>query len=232
MNYIISLLSEFGKYGRYYNLDVVTGKSKLGKNIKASWQEYEAKLLTTDSPIVRSFENHNKLTEAYRRVIQKIIIKLERFLRAISRQFTLGNLGELAKQFSPAVYPFLMLDDDKLGPIDYRHNTTNYKKKDTKRHKRTLLDEIERKTKTSYQSRKCYKSEFEGDWPFYHDEVIIECRDEHWWVVSINGYDYALNGAAKGRYKLEDVHEAGMAILGKSVGPFMNIALDLGKKEE
>jgi hypothetical protein len=48
--------------------------------------------------------------------------------------------------------------------------------------------------------------------------------------VTIDNYDYALNGAAKGRYKIEDVHEAGMAILGKSVGPFIDMALKLGEK--
>ena len=63
---------------------------------------------------------------------------------------------------------------------------------------------------------------------FYHSSVIIECREKHWCVVTIEGKDYALNGAAKMRYKLEDVHEAGMAILGRSVGPFIEMALKLG----
>ena len=41
------------------------------------------------------------------------------------------------------------------------------------------------------------------------------------------GNDYALNGAAKARYKLEDVFEGGMAILGKSIQPFIDIAKEL-----
>jgi len=49
-----------------------------------------------------------------------------------------------------------------------------------------------------------------------------------YYIVTIENKDYALNGAAKSRYKLEDVHEAGMAILGKSVGPFIDMALKLG----
>ncbi len=67
----------------------------------------------------------------------------------------------------------------------------------------------------------------EGDWPFYADEIIIECRQKHWCIVTIDGYDYALNGAAKGRYKLENPHDAGMAILGKSIEYFITMALKL-----
>jgi len=33
----------------------------------------------------------------------------------------------------------------------------------------------------------------------------------------------------QGRYKLEDPHEAGMAILGKLLGPFIDMALKLGE---
>lgn len=73
------------------------------------------------------------------------------------------------------------------------------------------------------------KEEFNGDWPFYHDQVIIECRAKHWCVVTIDNKDYALNGNAKGRYKLEFPHEAGMAILGKSLNPFIEMALKLGE---
>ncbi|RCV65375.1 hypothetical protein C5S53_04135 [Methanophagales archaeon] len=61
-----------------------------------------------------------------------------------------------------------------------------------------------------------------------NDEVIIECREKHWCVVTIDNKDYALNGSAQRRYKLEEVHEAGMAILGKSITPFIKRALKLG----
>ena len=43
--------------------------------------------------------------------------------------------------------------------------------------------------------------------------------------MTIENKDYALNGSAQGRYKLENVHEAGMAI-----EPFIQMALQLGKE--
>ena len=78
-----------------------------------------------------------------------------------------------------------------------------------------------------YKSKKITKHEYKGDWPFYVDEVIIECIQKHWCLVTIDGHDYALNGAAKGRYKLENPHDAGMTILGKSIGDFIKMALEL-----
>jgi len=64
-------------------------------------------------------------------------------------------------------------------------------------------------------------------WPFYADEVIIECRQKFWCLIEIDGHYYALNSSARGRYNLTAVHDAGMAILGKSIGPFIDIALNL-----
>ena len=59
------------------------------------------------------------------------------------------------------------------------------------------------------------------------EEVIIECRQKHWCILTIDGFDYALNGSAQGRYKLENPHEAGMAILGKSYSDFRDMAFKL-----
>ncbi len=159
---------------------------------------------------------------------RQILIKLEQFARAICRQFTIGRLGKKAQQFSGVLYTFILLKDTELGNQNYRKETTRYKEKERKVHTRTLFDELQRKTNKRYRHAVVKKEEFAGDWPFYHDEVIIECREKHWCVVTIDNKDYALNGSAQGRYKLEGVHEAGMAILGKSVTPVIEMALKLG----
>ena len=94
-----------------------------------------------------------------------------------------------------------------------------------------MIDFLNRKFNPNYKSRKITKTEFYGDWPFYFNEVTLECRMNHWCVVSIDGYDYALNGAASGRYKIEDPHEAGVAILGKSVSEFRDMTFELNKRK-
>jgi hypothetical protein len=230
LHILIELLSEFGKFARYYNLDVITGETNPSIDVNTLWQEFETKLLLKDKTLTKKlneYEQHSVVSDS---ITRTIIIKLEKFTRALARQFTLGKLGQLAQQYSPTVFPFLMLRDSELGKTDYRKQTTSYKEKESKSHKRSLFDEIQRRINKNYVSKKITKEEFNSDWPFYSNEVIIECRDKHWCIVSIDGYDYALNGSAAGRFKLENVHDAGMAILGKSIGEFINMSLELGKK--
>jgi len=225
---LVYLLSEFGKYARYYNLDVVTSAAKPSIDVKSIWEDYESSIVTSSPELFKKFEDFEFQKEVLDSIQREIIRKLEQFVRAITRQFTIGKLGDKAKQFSSIFYPFIMLRDEELGSRDYRKKTTRYKESKRRVHKRTIKDELDRKFNDSYKHKLLNKEEFEGEWPFYHSSVIIECREKHWCIVTIKGKDYALNGAAKMRYKLEDVHEAGMAILGKSVGPFIDMALKLG----
>jgi hypothetical protein len=226
---LIYLLSEFGKYARYHNLDIITSAAKPSINVKTLWEDYETNIVTSNPQLLNKLGDIEAAEEVLEYTKREIIIKLEKFTRAICRQFTIGKLGKKALQFSPTLYQFIMLDDNKLGNQDYRKETTQYQRKERKIHTRTLLDELQRRTNPQYRYAVLKKEEFDGDWPFYHDEVIIECREKHWCVVTIDNKDYALNGNAKGRYKLEDPHEAGMAILGKSLGPFRDMALKLGE---
>ena len=57
--------------------------------------------------------------------------------------------------------------------------------------------------------------------------MTVECRDGLFYVVNVGGYDFALNGAARGKFRSPSPHEAGVAILGKSVGPFIEMAAGL-----
>jgi hypothetical protein len=226
---LLSILTEFGEGARYYNLDVVTGNSQ-AIDAKILWDNLEISILDTDSELLKKTTDLELRDEASATVTRQIIIKLERFVRALSRQFILGRLGKKAKQFSPALNQFSMLPDSELGCRDYRKETTSYSDKVRKVHKRTIIDEVCRKLNINCRHRLIKKEEFEGEWPFYHNSVIIECRKKHWCIVTIEGNDYALTGNAKARYKLEDVHEGGMAILGKSIQPFIDMALKLWDK--
>jgi len=227
LNTALYLLSEFGKYARYYNLDVVTSSAKPSIDVINEWMNYEIKIMESDPDIYQKLGDLELHEELVHSVNRKIIILLERFTRAISRQFTIGKLGEKASQHSPILFNWIILQDNDLGIRDYRKDTVRYNSKELKVHRRNLKDELERKFNKAYKSKLIKKEDFDGDWPFYSDTVIIELREKHWCIVTIDGKDYALNGAAVSRYKLEHVHDAGMAILGKSVSPFIDMALKL-----
>lgn len=225
---LLFILSEFGKFARYYNFDVITGSPKIGINPKESWRKFENKMKYADNQIIRRLVNKELDGEVYQETTNYIVEIFERFIASLSRQIIWGTLGQLGKQLTiGSFFDYGVLYGKDFGKTDYRKHTTKYKETPKSIHKRTALDWFNRKFNPDFKSKKIKKCDYSGDWPFYVDEVIIERRQKHWCIVTINGYDYALNGAAKGRYKLENPHDAGMAILGKSIGDFISMALAL-----
>jgi hypothetical protein len=226
---LLFILSEFGKLARYHNFDLITDNAKIGIDTKKLWEEFENEILDkNDYQKLMDFDlNH----EVYQKITHHIIVVFEKFVSALSRQFIFKCLGQQGIQISSAAaFKFGMLNENNYGKKDYRKQTTNYIETPKKVHKRTIADEAQRNSNPEYKSKKIKKSEYKREWPFYTEEVIIECRQKHWCIVTIDGFDYALNGSAQGRYKLENPHEAGMAILGKSYSDFRDMAFKLNKE--
>ena len=119
LNQLIFLLSQFGQYSRYYNLDVVTSAAKQSIDVTSLWSEYELKLIHSKPDLFNQLNDINKSKEINDTVNKEIIIKSEKFSRAICRQFTLGNLGKKALQFSPVIFPLIKIMDSDLGKTKY-----------------------------------------------------------------------------------------------------------------
>ncbi|MCD8439002.1 hypothetical protein [Tenacibaculum finnmarkense] len=223
------ILSEFGKLARYHNFDLITGNTRIGVNAKKLWEEFENKLL--DKNDYKKLMDFDLNFEVYQKISNHIVIIFEKLVSALSRQFMFNCLGKKGLQLSAStVFDFGMLYHKDFGNRDYRNLTTRYQQAPKKEYKRTEIDELQRNTNPNYKSIKINKADYNGIWPFYVDEVIIECIENHLCIVTIDNLDFALNGAASGRYKLEYPHEAGRAILGKSISNFIEIALNLNKR--
>lgn len=129
LNKLVSFLGEFGQYSRFYNLDVIiSNPKKKSKDIKKLWEDLENDLLAEDSKLFNKFKKYLsninkekliKIEEINKQVQSKSIILLERFARALTRQFVFGKLGQ-AEIFTGTITPFLSLDDKELGERDYR----------------------------------------------------------------------------------------------------------------
>lgn len=224
---LLFILSEFGKLARYYNFDLITDNAQIGINTIKLWTDFEDKIL--DEKDYEKLMDYNLSQEVYQKITNHITIVFEKFISALSRQLIFKCLGKKGLQIlASSSFNFGKLYDEDFGKKDYRSQTTRYRETPKKVHKRTLVDEVQRWIDSEYRSRRIKKSEYAGEWPFYAEEVIIECRQKHWCIVTINGFDYALNGSAQGRYKLEFPHDAGMAILNKSIADFIKMALELG----
>lgn len=98
LNNLISLLSDFGKGARYYNLDIILCKKSHYKNPKNVWSEIETTIWK------KKFNEGDYTGEEIKRihldVIQILIILLEKFARSLARIFTLGEFGSTGKQIA------------------------------------------------------------------------------------------------------------------------------------
>jgi len=120
LNNIIIMLSLFGKFARYYNLDVVTSNMRLTVDIERMWSGFENELKEKHYDLIALSNDPARLDDYFHELNRIIVIKLERFARALTRQFTLGDLGDEAKRHCGAIGCFLHLKDDQLGNTNYK----------------------------------------------------------------------------------------------------------------
>ena len=224
---LLFIISEFGKKSRYYNFDLITENKVIPLNTKELWTEFENKHLFRDEKLLSKLFSRETEDEVFYKLNSIVIIIFERFISALSRQIIFNCIGEKAKQISSSFYDFGLLYEKDFGIRDYRKNTTRYKEIPKRVYKKTFKDDLERKINPNIKYKKILKSEFEGDWPFYADEVVIECRHKHWCIIEIDGHYYALNGSAKGKYKLDNPQDAGLVLMDKNSSDFIKIALEL-----
>ena len=219
---IIHVLSEFGQKARYYNLDIITGSQQPPIDPKKEWEALERDI-ENPTPYLSPDSTEALYRDYYPRVNSKIIARLERLFRAVAMQFTLGNHGGKLQQLSPTIMAFITLKNDDFGTTEYRRSVIiSHQTKDqwSKRSKADVLN-------SHWPSTLISRENFNEDWPFSFDEVVIECREKLFCIINIEGYDFALNGAAKSRFGYPFPHDAGIAILGKSIGPFIDKAFSL-----
>lgn len=224
---IINILSEFGKMARYYNLDIVAGSPNPPIDPSSEWARLETKI-EDPRPYLTPGSMDALYRDYYPRVNAKIVGLLERFVRAVCMQFTLGNHGGRLKQLSPSVFDFIMLKDEAFGTTDYRRSVARNQQTKANWSKRSK----EKALKSKWPSALAVASDYGDKWPFRVDEVVIECRNDMFCVVNAKGYDFALNTPAKTCFGYPDPHDSGVAILGRSVGPFIDLAFSLSEGKE
>ena len=219
----VSILSLFGKMGRYYNLDVVAGASDSPMDPEGKWKALESRV-EDPTPYLSDMERLHR--DYYPRVNCALIARMERLVRAIAMQFTLGGhadpTGEIGR-LSVVYTKFRNLRDHHFGTVDYRRSV-EILRGDSDQWIRRSDQEI---AESGWPSLAVSKAEFGDEWPFRNDRVTVECRYGLFYIVNIGGYDFALNGAARSRFGLPFAHDAGVAVLGKSVGPFIEMAYGL-----
>ena len=116
---LVQILSDFGQSARYYNLNVVLGEEQPGLSPDDEWQRLEMEILQDDPTWKQRITNPGQLPGVYEQINRELTVRCERLARSLSRLFTIGGLGDLAKQISPHTHHFLFLTDFALGATDY-----------------------------------------------------------------------------------------------------------------
>ncbi len=218
----VSILSLFGKFGRYYNLDVALGTPPEERDPKGEWQDLERKVAPS-----WDIKEDPTLEEYYSKVHRVIVGKIERLCRAISLNFTVGGhedpTGRL-RQASIHLSHFYTIRDDDFGRNDYRRSTKILEKMKALPIVERTKDEV---LNSRWPSRVVRKEELGTKWPLRVNEAVVECQREIAYVLNVGGFDFALNGLARSWLNLPYPHRAGVAVIGESVGPLLEIAEEL-----
>ncbi len=223
LNHCAKILSLFGKKGRYYNLDVVAGAGHEPIDPNGEWKVLEHSVV---DPTPYLDNEEWLLRDYYPRVNSALIARMERLVRAIAMQFTLGghaDPGGEIRRLSVVYTEFRNLRNGQFGTVDYRRSV-EILRSDSDQWTKRSAQEI---AASGWPSLVVSEAEFGDEWPFRDDQVIVECREDMFCIVNICGYDFALNGAARSRFGMPFAHDAGVAVLGKSVGPFIELAFEL-----
>ncbi|MCP4457808.1 MAG: hypothetical protein GY816_07260 [Cytophagales bacterium] len=121
INRICKSLSEYGKQGRYFNLDAVLGKEQEFDSQK-EWEKIETFVLEEHFGKDKLYEllsDPKQLDPIYEISSSILVTKLETFFRAIVRQFIFGNFSSKSKQFHFEIQDFFDIEDEQLGRTDY-----------------------------------------------------------------------------------------------------------------
>jgi len=109
---LVSVLTHFGKFGRYSDLDVVSGKETVSSP-ESDWKRIEMKILATSD--LDSLSTPRGLPEVRDKINEIIVSKFEIAFRALCRWFTLGGGAPLGQQMSGILTPFLNLSSSSIG---------------------------------------------------------------------------------------------------------------------
>ena len=166
-----------------------------------------------------------EVNKYYQKVTTEITIIIERFLSILARQYIFGKKSKVFLGATMSNFSFFecMYEGD-YGKTDYTIEPKEYGS-DYVPHKRKFIDKL--KSLLFYKQKKISRKQYGGNWPFKSESVILESRDGRYYIVIIEGYEYALNGKTSSWLKLPTPNKAGVAISYKSTDRFLKMAQEL-----
>lgn len=101
--------------GRYYNLNEAIGHSRGEESPQAAWGKLESDILQERPDWVELLNDPASHDETWAHTIGRLVSTIERFIRALVRLFTIGELGDEARKNYGVIKEFLNKMDGDLG---------------------------------------------------------------------------------------------------------------------
>ena len=117
---IFDLLSEFGKRGRYFNLDAVMGRAQ-EFNVQNEWDKIEKQVGIEYFSLEKYYElvvDPKKLDYLFQTTNRIIVSRLEKLFRALTRLVLKDNFSEKGKNLKFEVGIFTHIDGNDFGKTD------------------------------------------------------------------------------------------------------------------
>lgn len=121
INRICGTLSEYGKQGRYFNMDAILGTTQ-EYDVQNEWERIETfalKQYLGEKMYIELLGNPEELEYLYETSNMLLVLKLESFFRALTRQFLFGNFSSSSKRFLFEIQDFSDIEDEQLGKTSY-----------------------------------------------------------------------------------------------------------------
>ena len=128
---LLEILTHFGMRGRYFDLDSVLG-NRQAFNPTEEWEKLEKVVgveLYGREEYFKKCLDSKTMEQLYVDTNRAIIIKIEKYLRAVARQFRFGQFSSDSRFFLFEFETFSDIDDKTLGEVDYRQFSINQRVK-------------------------------------------------------------------------------------------------------
>lgn len=218
---ILEIFSDFGHNGRYYNINSILKIEEEHKPI-AEWEKLETKIIPMDIAMAKLMDIPAVQKDYYNELDKKIVIILEKFLSILSKQLRNNQLsyGTTLCNFQY----FADLQEHQFGTKDYRiEKSLSYKKQHP--HKRNFRSYI--KSIFLYKNKTIRESSYNKKWPFKVKKITLEQRENKYYIIIINGYEYALNGYTSTHLKIQTINRSNEILGFDSLNDFLEIAKNL-----
>lgn len=226
---ILKILSEFGHNARYYYTSILDGKP-LNFNPQGEWEKLESRFLNEDPQRYQMLRNGDEATILIKEMVRRFQIPIEILISRLSKVIVDYEKREVGWVVPTAIKSFANIGADSFGKNVYKEWPQSLEII-AKPHKRNWRDFLIRLFHPFRKSKVIRKRDYHGEWPFRDvKKVRIEkrtCKRGPLHIITINGFDCALDGRTASILEIARTHEAGFAIVGISTQPFLDLAMKL-----